>query len=152
MFPGLINIKDFTQDVLVKIFDRNGDNIDLVRNKIISENNRRINNNMDIIISQKKIIKFLQENNINEIPNNSKNWVKYAVGNKYFNKLKEQYYYKESDFYKSCDKFNIKSIEDYKEKNCKYKELPSYEYIDNGFYYDMNPKFNLHMGFSIDDE
>jgi predicted helicase len=149
---NVVNIKDFTQDILVKIFDKNGDNIDLVRNKIIHENNRRINNNLELLITQKKIIKFLQENNINEIPNNIKNWIKYSVGNKYFNTLKEQYYYKEEQFYNSCNKNNIKSIEDYKEKHLKDNKLPLFDYIDNGFYYDMNPKFNLHVGFAYDEE
>jgi len=145
---NIVNIKDFTQDILVKIFDRNGDNIDLVRNKIIYENNRRINNNLDILISQKKIIKFLQENNINEIPNNVKNWIKYSVGNKYFNKLKEQYYYNKDKFIDICNKLEISNIDSYKINYIKDKKLPPYEYINNGFYYDLDNKFNINIIFS----
>jgi predicted helicase len=145
-----INIKDLAEDIIVKIFDKNGDGIDIIRNKLLHENKKRIHNsklsnNYELIDTYKKINEFLSKDEIKKIPINTKNYVKYAVGNKYFEFLKQKYYYNKDDFIKACNNAGITNIDGYKIKYVKDNKLPSFEYIDSGFYYDVDPKFNLQL-------
>ena len=153
----LINIKDLANDIVVKIFDKNCDNIDIIRNKLLFENKKRIdnsklNNNLDLIDTYKKINEFLSKDEIKKIPINTKNYVKYAVGNKYFEELVKKYYYNKDNFIDACNKAGITSIDSYKVKYIKDTRLPPYDYIGNGFYYDLDPKFNLQLLLSSYDE
>lgn len=155
-----INIKDLANDIIVKIFDRNGDGIDLIRNKLLYENKKRLEDskqkiskqikNLDLIDTYKKIISFLSKDSIKMIPLNIKNYVKYAVGNKFFDELKQKYYYNKDRFIEACKKASIYDIDSYKAKYIKDKKLPPFEYIDSGFYYDLDPKFNLTLLLSKD--
>ena len=135
----------------MKIFDKNGNCIDLIRNKLIFENNKRLNNKEDLIDTTKKISKYL-DNDFKKIPNKVKNLVKYAVGDNYFDKLKNKYYYNKTDFTNACTKLQINNINDYKQKYNIDNKLPPFEYIDSGFYYDLDPKFNLQTIFLNDND
>jgi hypothetical protein len=146
-----MNIKDLANKIIVKIFDRNGDGIDIIRNKIINENNRRLNNNLELIDTYKKINEFLSSDEIKQIPINTRNYVKYTVGNKYFEELIKKYYYNKDKFIDACKKAGITDIDGYKTKYIKDKKLPQFEYIDSGFYYDLDPKFNLQLLLLSDD-
>ena len=153
-----INIKDLANDIIVKIFDKNCDGIDIIRNKLLYENKKRINDNsklsdnLDLIDTYKKINEFLSKDEIKKIPINTKNYVKYAVGNKYFEELTKKYYYNKDKFIDACNKAGITNIDSYKAKYVKDKKLPQYDYIGSGFYYDLDPKFNLQLILSSNDE
>ena len=146
-----INIKDLANDIIVKIFDKNCDGIDIIRNKLLHENKKRLNDNCDLIDTYKKINEFLSKDEIKKIPINTKNYVKYAVGNKYFEELTKKYYYNKDKFIDACNKAGITNIDSYKAKFVKDKKLPQFEYIDSGFYYDLDPKFNLQLLLSSND-
>jgi hypothetical protein len=152
-----INIKDLANDIIVKIFDKNCDGIDIIRNKLLYENKKRINDsqlndNCDLIDTYKKINEFLSKDEIKKIPINTKNYVKYAVGNKYFVELTKKYYYNKDKFIDACNKAGISSIDSYKDKYIKDNRLPPYDYIASGFYYDLDPKFNLQLILSSNDD
>ena len=152
-----INIKDLANDIIVKIFDKNGDGIDYIRNKLLYENKNRLHNcklgdNLDLIDTYKKINEFLSKDEIKKIPINTKNYVKYAVGNKYFEELTKKYYYNKDKFIDSCKRSGITNIDSYKAKYGKDKKLPPYDYIGSGFYYDLDPKFNLQLILSSNEE
>lgn len=151
-----INIKDLANDIIVKIFDKNGDGIDIIRNKLLYENKKRLSDsklsdNCELIDTNKKINEFLSKDEIKKIPMNTKNYVKYAVGNIYFEFLKQKYYYNKDEFIDACNKAGISSIDSYKAKYVKDTKLPPFEYINSGFYYDLDPKFNLQLLLSSDD-
>jgi superfamily II DNA or RNA helicase len=152
-----INIKDLANDIIVKIFDKNCDGIDIIRNKLLYENKKRLNDNklsdnLDLIDTYKKINEFLSKDEIKKIPINTKNYVKYAVGNKYFEELTKKYYYNKDKFIDGCKRSGITNIDSYKAKFVKDKKLPPYDYIGSGFYYDLDPKFNLQLILSSNDE
>lgn len=152
-----INIKDLANDIIVKIFDKNCDGIDIIRNKLLYENKKRLNDsklsdNCDLIDTYKKINEFLSKDEIKKIPINIKNYVKYAVGNKYFEELTKKYYYNKDKFIDACNKAGITNIDSYKVKYVKDTKLPPYDYIGSGFYYDLDPKFNLQLILSSNDE
>lgn len=152
-----INIKDLRNDIIVKIFDKNCDGIDIIRNKLLHENKNRLNdsklsNVCELIDTYKKINEFLSKDEIKKIPINTKNYVKYAVGNKYFEELTKKYYYNKDKFIDACNKAGITNIDSYKAKFVKDKNLPPYDYIGSGFYYDLDPKFNLQLILSSNDE
>jgi len=157
-----INIKDLAENIIVKIFDKNGDGIDIIRNKLLYENKRRLSDSKlsdncelsdvcDLIDTYKKINEFLSKDEIKKIQMNTKNYVKYAVGNKYFKELTKKYYYNKDKFIDACNKAGISSIDSYKAKYVKDTKLPPFEYINSGFYYDLDPKFNLQLLLSSDD-
>lgn len=147
-----INIKELTDNIIIKIFDRNGDCIDIIRNKLLYENKKRLDNNLELIDTYKKINEFLSKDEIKKIPINTKNYVKYAVGNKYFEELTKKYYYNKDKFIDACKKAGITNIDNYKDKYVKDKKLPSYDYIGSGFYYDLDHKFNLLLLLTSNDE
>lgn len=147
-----ININNFKDSIITKVFDKVGDSIDIKRNKLIYENKKRYNNHEDLIDTRKKCIMFFKENNILEEPIHITNWIKYAVGDTIFNKLTRKYYYSIDEFKSSCLKLDIKQIDDYKSRNVYDPKLPPYEYVTNGFYYDIYPKFNLELLLSQNEE
>jgi predicted helicase len=145
-----IDIKELENNIIVKIFDKNGDNIDYIRNKLLYENKKRLDDiklsdNLNLIDTYKKINEFLSKDEFKKIPINTKNYVKYAVGNKYFEELTKKYYYNKDKFIKACKSALITNIDSYKDKYLKDTKLPPYDYIDSGFYYDLDPKFNLQL-------
>ena len=138
-----LDIKQFTNDLMSKVFDRSGDLIDRTRNILIYENKRRYENNEELIDTRKKCIQFLKSKNINEEPQNIKNWVRYCFGEKLFEKIWNMYYTSIDSFKNACISLDITDSESYKQKYKKDKLFPSYEYINSGFYTDLNKTFNL---------
>ena len=57
--------------------------------------------------------------------------------------MKKKYYYNKANFINACNNAGISNIDTYKAKFKKDNKLPPFEYIDSGFYYDLDPKFNL---------
>lgn len=136
-----ININKFREQIISRIFDRAGDPEYRWRNLIINENKKRFNK-LPLIDTKKKCILFLKNNGINKLPC-TKNWIKYCLGNTLFNKIKKQYHYTEKNILKATNKIQIYDLHDYKKLHVQDKMLPSINYINDGFYSDMNPKFNL---------
>jgi len=139
-----IDLDKFKQQIICKIFDKNGNSDDRIRKKLIYENNKRFSNNQKLIETKKKCIKFLQEQN-ETIIQEPKNWIKYCVGNEIFAKLKEKYCYDKNELINICIKYDILNFDIYKKKYGQYDKLPPPDYINDGFYYDMDPDFNLTM-------
>jgi len=138
-----LDIKQFTNDLMSKVFDRSGDLIDRTRNMLIFENKRRYENGEELIDTKKKCIQFLKSKNINEEPQNIKNWVRYCFGEKLFEKIKNNFYCSIDEFKNACEKIKISNSESYKNNYKKDKMMPSYDYINNGFYIYLDSTFNL---------
>jgi hypothetical protein len=71
------------------------------------------------------------------------NWIKFSLGNSLFDKLKIRYYQLIEEFDKACETLELLTVNDYKNNYHKDTKLPPYDYILDGFYYDMEPHFNL---------
>lgn len=138
------DMEEFRKKLMSKIFDRTGDEIDMTRNKVIFENAKRYKNGEELIDTRKKCIHFLQNNGINE-PQNIKNWIRYSFGEIIFEKEKKKYYYTNNEIINECSKLKITDFESYKKKFSKDIKLPNPNYINDGFYYDMDPKFNIEI-------
>jgi predicted helicase len=140
---GKIDINEFTKNILSKLFDKTGETIDITRNILIFENKRRYENNEELIDTRKKCILFLKNKGILEEPQNIKNWIRYTLGEKIFVNIWNLYYTSIDELKDACMILNINNSELYKQKCEKDKKLPSYEYINSGFYYDINKTFNI---------
>jgi predicted helicase len=139
-----LDINEFTKNILSKVFDRSGELIDITRNMLIFENKKRYENNDELIDTKEKICDFLKGKKVEE-PQNIKNWIKYSLGEKLFVVMKEKYYYSKDKIISVCNKLNICDFSDYKKKNNSDAKLAPYNYINEGFYYDLDPKFNLNI-------
>lgn len=141
----LIDIDEFKNNLLSKVFDKSGIIIDEIRNMIILENMTRYINNEKLIITKNKIYKFLKNKDIHDIYNkiNIKNIIKYALGEKLFYEIQKKYYYTKEEIIKACINLNIYDYKTYKIFHIKDAKLPSYKFIDNGFYNDIDEKFNI---------
>lgn len=143
LFSGKkINLNEFKQHIISKIFDRDGDPESRIRNKIIYENKRRLLNNQELIDTRKKCLEYLDTEYEDKIPK-TKNWIKFCLGNDMFLELKKKYHYSKKDLCRSCDKLEIIDFETYKKKYKKDKRLPHPDYINDGFYQDLDEKFNI---------
>lgn len=138
-----LDIKQFTRKLLSKIFDRSGNLIDRTRNILIFENKRRYTNGTELIDTRKKCMQYLKSKNIDEEPQNIKNWVKYCFGEKLFEKIKNNFYCSIGEFKNACEKIGISNSELYKTNYKKDKKMPPYDYINNGFYIYLDSTFNL---------
>jgi len=149
-----IDIKNFHQKIITKIFDKSGNFVDITRNKFIFENKKRYEKKEDLIDTRKKCYKFFKENNIIYEPIKINNFVRYALGDYLYNKIKVNYYQTIESLKDACVNLQITNSEEYKNKCYKNKKLPPYEYINCGFFCDINPKFNLTIVLSnnIDNE
>jgi predicted helicase len=130
--------------LMFKLKHRQGDKEMWVKYKINRENKRRVESNEELIDTKKKCYGFLEKLGESYRPNPI-NWVKYCVGNRLFIKFKDQYYYNKKDLIDSCRTNNIVDFNSYKEFYVKDTQLPPPDYINEGFYYDMDPKFNLNL-------
>jgi predicted helicase len=140
---GKIDVNEFTKNILSKVFDKTGDAIDRTRNILIFENKRRYENKEELIDTRKKCIQYLKSKNINDEPQNIKNWVKYSLGEKLFVEIWKLYYTTIDEFKDACIILNINNSESYKQKYKKNIKLPPYEYINNGYYTELNKTFNI---------
>lgn len=146
------DVHKFKKDLLTKVFDKSGDKIDITRNALIFENKKRYQNCEELTDTRKKCLEFLKNNGINEEPISVQNWIKYCVGETLFKLIKEKYYYTKDEIKNACDNNMIIDVDSYKSKYAKDLKLPSYDYINNGFYYDMDPKFNLSIMLCLDEQ
>lgn len=162
LFSGKkIDLDEFKQQIISKIFDKNGGNPEnRIRNKIINENKKRLLNNqksidisnnenylrwlssINLIDTQKKCLEFLHSEYENKMPK-TKNWIKFCLGNDIFLELTKKYYYSKTDLCQSCNKLGIINFESYKKKYMKDERLPHPNYINDGFYQDLDEKFNI---------
>lgn len=138
-----IDVEIFRGTILTRVFDRKGNAEHIWRNVIIGENKRRYGKKITELIDTKtKCLEFLKEKRINVEPL-ANNWVRFCLGNVLFEKIKERYYYTNQELLQACRSLNINTFAEYKKEYSKDPRLPSIDYINNGFYIDMDPKFNL---------
>jgi hypothetical protein len=137
-----INLKQFEQSIISKIFDRDGHAESRIRNKIIYENNRRYANGSPLIDTRDRCIQFLKEENETEMPDTD-NWIEYCLGNKLFLEMKKKYYYTKEELIEACRKVKIIDFETYKKYYEKDEKLPIPDYVNDGFYQDLDEKFNI---------
>ena len=145
------NLNTFAQHIISKIFDRTGDRDTRIRNMIIHENERRWKNGDDLIDTKEKYITFLKDTGIEEKYPKPYNLIKFLFGNKLFAEIQKIYCYDKKEFSNICKKLKISSSKDYEIKRTIKSKLPPYHYIDNGFYCDLDHKFNLQKILNIED-
>jgi len=145
-----LDIIQFTNDLISKIFDKSGNLIDRTRNMLIFENKKRYETGAELIDTRNKCLQFLKKNKILEEPKNIKNWIRYTLGEKIFEKIKNNYYYTSDEIINTCKKIKITDFESYKKNFSKNVKLPQPIYINDGFYYDMDPNFNIEFLLSVD--
>jgi hypothetical protein len=145
-----INLLELKRNIISKIFDKSGDFESRVRNKIIYENKKRFTNGCELIDTKYKCLKYLQNNCETFIPSPI-NWIKYCCGKELFLVIIQKYYYNREELKNAMTKLNIFSFEDYKMKYHLDKKLPKPDYINDGFYYDMDCKFDIMELVSVDD-
>jgi hypothetical protein len=115
---------------------------DMIRDKIRTENKRRFELGEELIDTQKKCLQFMSKEKQEEM-NYIHNWVKFALSETIFNKISKKYYNNINDFVKASNNINIYNAESYKIYHNKDKKLPPYDYVNSGYYSDLNSKFNL---------
>lgn len=137
-----IDLKHFEQSIISKIFDRYGYSENRVRNKIVHENNRRYINGLKLIDTKAKCLKYLRDECESDIPNPD-NWVKFCLGTNLFPIIRRLYYYSKEELITACHRVGIIDFETYKKYYKMDVRLPSPSYINDGFYQDLDPKFNI---------
>ena len=138
------NLNKFAQHIVSKIFDRSGDRDTRIRNMVIRENERRWGKG-HLIDTKLKYFEFLRKHGIEDEYPKIHNWTKYCLGTKLFNEMQKKYYYDKNQFVNACRRLAIQSNGEYRKKYQKDVKLPSPEYINDGFYYDLDQKFNLQI-------
>lgn len=139
-----MDINKLITDLTIRLFDKFGDEDSVVRKMILDENRNRLQNNQDLIDTKKKCEKFLKDNNV-ALESTPKNWIRFCAGYQYFDVLKKKYYYDLKEFKNMCHVLELSSIEKYKQEHNLDPKLPSYEYINSGFYNDLDDKFNINL-------
>ena len=119
-----LNVNEFAQHIISKIFDKDGDPESRIRNIIINENIKRFNDKSELIDTKIKCLNFLKKCGVDKIPV-TKNWIKYSLGNKLFEIIKEKYYYIKDDLVTACKNINVFDYEQYKVNNILDVKLPS---------------------------
>lgn len=127
------SVAEFTQTILLRIFDKSGNIIDIQRNMLIAENYKRHKEKIELIDTQNKCIQYLRGENM-ECPVEDRNWIKYALGNKLFDIIKVNYYKNKDDIIKSCGEHGIIDMETYEKYYGNDNMLPCPDYINNNFY------------------
>ena len=140
-----ININEFKEQIVSRIFDRKGNPINRWKKMVRIENKRRYNQGINLIDTKEKCLEFFLNNGINDNPNKNKytNWVKYCLGNTLFEEIKSKYYYDKKQLTDACKKLNINDFNEYKKLYINDKKLPSPEYINDGFYFVKGKEFNF---------
>jgi predicted helicase len=139
------NIRDVIKNIKNITIKKNKINLKSeIRNKLIRENKNRINKNEQLIDTKNKCYEYLGKEN-KKILGYQDNWVKFCVGDKIFNIIKDKYYETTNDIIEACKQLNIYTCKEYAIKYKKDNRLPSIEYIDNGFYNEYDNKINLQL-------
>ena len=128
--------------LMFKLKHRQGDKELWIKYKINRENKRRFKTRVELIDTKKKCYEFLGSIGESYRPNPI-NCVKYCLGNQLFDKIKSQYYYNKRDLIDACKKYNIIDFSSYKKCYVSDSKFPPPDYINEGFYYDMDMKFNI---------
>lgn len=149
MIGKKFNLSEFKEHILSKIYDRAGNPECKIRTKIITENKRRFLNNEELIDTKKKCLEFIKKYDEYKIPQ-TKNWIEFCLGIDMFNDLKNKYYYSKNDLCDSLKKLSITDFEKYKKNYTKDKKLPPPDFINDGFYEDLDEKFNINNLFKKD--
>ena len=137
-----LTINEFRQHIITHIFDKNGDPESRIRKKLIYENKRLYINNQDLIDTRNKCLVFLNNECEPHTPI-TKNWIKFCVGNDIFSELKTKYYYSKNELCNACEQLEIVNFETYKTLHRTDPRLPCPDYINDGFYQDLDEKFNI---------
>lgn len=137
-----LDLIEFKQHIIAKVFDKTGNPMNRIRKKIINENKRRLVNNQELIDTKIKCFQYLKDEHETETPS-PKNWIRFCLGDDLFLELTKKYCYSIDDLINSCFELQITCFEEYIYKYSKNHRLPSPSYIDGGFYQDLDEKFNL---------
>lgn len=129
--------------IMFKLFHRQGDKSTLIKYYIKRENKRRFKAHTELIDTRKKCRQFLETIGEQEYCPNPVNCVKYFMGKKLFNTIKNKYYYNKKDIIDVCKKFHITDFKSYEKNYVNDPRLPPPDYINEGFYYDLDVKFNI---------
>ena len=136
-----INLEELKEKIVQKIFNKDGEVKNYVRNKIIRENYRRQERGEKLIDSKKEYLKFLNKTNL-KLDEHPKNWVKFCLGN-LFSEKQKLYYYDKENLKNALNRLDLKSFDDYKIEYVKDDKLPPPTYINDGFYYDLDNKLDI---------
>lgn len=133
------------KNIVSYTFDRSGSIIDYTRQLLINENEVRYKNKLSLLDSKEKAYEYLkiQGQDISQLE--KRNWVKYCLGIKLFDKIKVKYYWDLDELKYSCNIINIYNWEDYKNNYNTDIKLPSPQYINDGFYDDLDNNFNIEL-------
>ena len=151
-----LKIDDFKQLMITKIFDKLGDDDNLLKRILNHQNTINFHNGYELIDIKYKCIQYLCDheydlNKFNDKMNSQKNFVKFSLGHKIFNIIKNRYVQKIDEFIDLCHSIGIYDFDTYllfdKEDKLD-KKLPSMSYINNGFMEDIQENFNLSIELS----
>lgn len=134
-----IRLKELRDNILTKVFNRKGELESKEKHTVINKNIKRYNNDKLIYCSDREVNDKLGKT----IKSNIDNKVRFYAGIKLWKIIKEKYIYDVFEFEKICEKMKIYDKDTYKNRRKEDKRLPPYKYINNGFYNDLDPKFNL---------
>jgi predicted helicase len=138
-----IDLEILQKSILNYTFDRYGNIIDFTRLLLINENEVRYKNNLNLIDSRNKAIEFLKSQGQNVEELQECNWIKYCLGAKLFDKIRQKYIWDLDTLRDLCHSINIYSWQEYQENYHKHIKLPPPQYLNDGFYYDLNKTFNM---------
>lgn len=140
-----IDINELLKNLNTKVFDKYGDEDSVIRKMVQDENHRRMQKNQELIDTKKKCEQFLKDKNV-DVVSTPKNWIKFCVGYRYFETMKQKYYYDLKEFKKMCHTYQLSSIEKYKQDANKMDpKMPPYDYIISGIYHELDDKFNINL-------
>lgn len=151
-----IDIDYIKSTIITKIFDKHGDDDNLLKRTLNHTNTINFANGYNLIDTKKKCLKYLYEkkydvNKFKDKIGNQKNFVKFALGNKIFEQIKNKYVLKVDEFVDLCHSININDFNTYisfDESGKLDEKLPSLEYINNGFMEHIQENFNLSIELS----
>lgn len=138
----LVNNVQELDRLMFKLKHRQGDKEMWIKYKINRENKRRFKSGTELIDTKKKCYEFLESIGESYRPNPI-NYVKYCLGKQLFGKIKMRYYCNKTDLIEACKKYNIVDFSSYNKLYVLDSKLPPPDYINDGFYCDMDIKFNI---------
>lgn len=133
------------KNIVSYTFDRSGSIIDYTRQLLINENEIRYKNKLSLLDSKEKALEYLKNQGQDVSQLERRNWVKYCLGVKIFDKIKEKYYWDLDELKYSCNNIDIYDWNEYKNNYTKDNKLPSPQYINDGFYDDLDNNFNIEL-------
>ena len=132
-----IDIKELQNNIISKIFDKSGNPYPRLRRILNKKNKELFNKKKELIDTKKKCIEFLKENGHPEPTIKDNNWIKWCLGDSLYEIIKELFYKKE-DLVQACHNIGIHDMESYKKNHTKDRRLTPSDYINDGFYSELN--------------